>query len=49
LRNVVLDQHSIRGIRAPGAIASVIRTAQTLIEEIIEALIAQFAAQAGAS
>lgn len=33
----------------PGAIASVIRTARTLVEEVVEALTAYFAAQGGAS
>jgi hypothetical protein len=34
--------------RYPGAIASVIRTARTLVEEVMEALTAYFAAQGGA-
>lgn len=34
--------------RYPGAIASVIRTARTLVEEVLEALTAYFAAQGGA-
>lgn len=33
----------------PGAIASVIRSARTLVEEVIEALTAYFAAQGGAT
>ena len=33
--------------RYPGAIASVIRSARTLVEEVIEALTAYFAAQGG--
>jgi hypothetical protein len=35
--------------RYPGAIASVIRTARTLVEEVIEALTAYFTAQGGTS
>jgi len=34
--------------RFPGAIASVIRSARTLVEEVLEALTAYFAAQGGA-
>jgi hypothetical protein len=34
--------------RYPGAIASVIRTARTLVEEVMAALAAYFAAQGGA-
>jgi hypothetical protein len=33
--------------RYPGAIASVIRTARTLVEEVMEVLTAYFAAQGG--
>lgn len=34
--------------RYPGAIASVIRSARTLVEEVLEALTAYFSAQGGA-
>lgn len=35
--------------RYPGAIASVIRSARTLVEEVLEALTAHFSAQGGAT
>lgn len=35
--------------RYPGAIASVIRSARTLVEEVLEALTAYFSAQGGAT
>ena len=35
--------------RYPGAIASVIRSARTLVEEVLEALSAYFSAQGGAT